>query len=215
LRWPPRPTGVAQSEAPSSRFRLARGLTPPSSGFRLARGLTPPSSGFRLARGLISSSIEAPSRARLLPHAGTSIQCSDRAESSHHAPGNHAPALFCQLPRGNPSPPLLGAVRYGQCQPRDTVLPTLVRLTRRALEGGPAAPSNPFLMNLQGQTATSGRRNAIPATVGPVRPPPCPQRHAGHCYNNSRHCWARGDGTPPRLPLYPVRITINGFLEPV
>jgi hypothetical protein len=86
LRWPPRPIGVAQSKAPSSRFRLARGLTPPSSGFRLARGLTPPSSGFRLARGLTppssryhiargltSASLEAPSQAHLLPHAGTSI----------------------------------------------------------------------------------------------------------------------------------------------
>jgi hypothetical protein len=29
-RWPPRLTGVAQSKAPSSRFRFARGLTPPS-----------------------------------------------------------------------------------------------------------------------------------------------------------------------------------------
>jgi hypothetical protein len=73
LRWPPRPTGVAQSKAPSNRFRLARGLTPPSSGFRLARGLTPPSSRFRLARGLISASLEAPPQARLLPHAGTGI----------------------------------------------------------------------------------------------------------------------------------------------
>jgi hypothetical protein len=32
---------------------------------------------------------------------------------------------------------------------------------------------------------TLGRRNAIPATVGPVRPPPCLQHHAGHCYNHS------------------------------
>jgi hypothetical protein len=125
LRWPPRSTGVAPSKAPSSRFRLARGLTPPSSGFRLARGptppssgfslargppppssgfrlargpappssgfrlarglaptssgfrlaqgLTPPSSGFRVARGLTSASLETPSRAHLLPHAGTGI----------------------------------------------------------------------------------------------------------------------------------------------
>jgi hypothetical protein len=29
LRWPPRPTGVAQSKAPSSGFCLARGLRPP------------------------------------------------------------------------------------------------------------------------------------------------------------------------------------------
>jgi hypothetical protein len=53
------------------------------------------------------------------------------------------------------------------------------------LEGGPATPSNPSLVTLQGQNMTSGRRDAIPATVGPVRPPPCPQHHAGHCYNNS------------------------------
>jgi hypothetical protein len=32
---------------------------------------------------------------------------------------------------------------------------------------------------------TLGRRDAIPATVGPVRPPPCSQHHAGHCYNHS------------------------------
>jgi hypothetical protein len=32
-RWPPRPTGAAQSKAPSSRFCLARGFAPPSSGF--------------------------------------------------------------------------------------------------------------------------------------------------------------------------------------
>jgi hypothetical protein len=49
-------------------------------------------------------------------------------------------------------------VRHGQCQLRNTVPPTPVRLTRRSLEGGPAAPSNPSLMTLQGQTMTSGRR---------------------------------------------------------
>jgi hypothetical protein len=69
-------------------------------------------------------------------------------------------------------------------------------------------------MNLQGQVMTLGRRDAIPATVGPVRPPPCSQHHVGHCYNHSG-AEARGDGTLPRLPLYPVRIAVNGFLEPV
>jgi hypothetical protein len=44
---------------------------------------------------------------------------------------------------------------------------------------------NHFLVNLQGQAMTLGRRNAIPATVGPVRPAPCLQRHAGHCYYHS------------------------------
>jgi hypothetical protein len=46
------------------------------------------------------------------------------------------------------------------------VLPTPVWLTRRALEGGPAAPSNPSLVNLQGQTVTSGRWERHPRTCG-------------------------------------------------
>jgi hypothetical protein len=86
---------------------------------------------------------------------------------------------------GNPSPLLWGTVRHGQCQLRGTVPPTPVQLTRRALERGPAAPSNHFLVNLQGQAMTLGRRNAIPVTVDPVRPPPFLQHHAGHYYNNS------------------------------
>jgi hypothetical protein len=128
-------------------------------------------------------------------------------EPRHHAPGNHAPALFRQLPRGNPSPPLWGTVRHGPCQLRGTVPPTPVRLTCRALEGGPATPSNLSLMNLQGQTMTSGRRDAIPATVGPVQPPSCLQHHAGHCYNNSSAVGHAGTGrrhachcTPYRSP---------------
>jgi hypothetical protein len=86
---------------------------------------------------------------------------------------------------GNPSPPLWGTVRHGQCQLRGTAPPTPVWLTCRALEGGLATPSNHFLVNLQGQAMTLGRRNAIPATVSSVRPPPCLQHHAGHCYNHS------------------------------
>jgi hypothetical protein len=101
---------------------------------------------------------------------------------------------------GNPSPPLWGTVRHGQCQLRGTVPPTPVRLARRALKGGPATPSSHFLVNLQGQIMTLGRRDAIPATVGPVRPPPCSQHHAGHCYN---HSGAVGDaGTERRHACY-------------
>jgi hypothetical protein len=51
---------------------------------------------------------------------------------------------------GNPSPPLWGTVRRGWYQSRDTAPPTPVRLTRRALEGGPAAPSICFPVTLQG-----------------------------------------------------------------
>jgi hypothetical protein len=103
----------------------------------------------------------------------------------HRAPGNHAPALSHQLPRGNPSPPLWGTVRRGRRQPRDTAPPTPVQLTRHALEGGSGTPSNCFLVTLQGQVVTLGQRDAIPATVGCRRPPPCVQHHAGHCGNSS------------------------------
>jgi hypothetical protein len=51
---------------------------------------------------------------------------------------------------GNPSPPLWGTVRRGRCQLRDAAPPTPVRLTRQALEGGPAAPSICFPVTLQG-----------------------------------------------------------------
>jgi hypothetical protein len=49
-------------------------------------------------------------------------------------------------------------------------------------------------MNLQGQTMTSGRRDTIPDTVGPVRPPPFLQHHARHCYNNSSAVGHAGTG---------------------
>jgi hypothetical protein len=41
---------------------------------------------------------------------------------------------------------------------------------------------------------TLGRRDAIPATVGPVRPSPCLQHHAGHWYNNSSVVGHAGTG---------------------
>jgi hypothetical protein len=40
-------------------------------------------------------------------------------------------------------------VRQGQCQLRDTMPPAPVRLTRRALEGGPVRPSNIFYVLMQ------------------------------------------------------------------
>jgi hypothetical protein len=65
-------------------------------------------------------------------------------------------------------------VRRGWCQLRDTVLPTLVRLTRRALKGGPTEPSSSLLVTPQGQSMTSGRRSAIPSlSVLCGHPRPC------------------------------------------
>jgi hypothetical protein len=207
---------VAQSKAPSSKVCLARGLTPPRARSASLEGSRP----FERVppRSRVPSSLErAPPRSRL-PDERTYSHARVRAFKAltprHHAPENHAPALFHQLPRGSPSPPLWGTVRRGRCQLRDTVPPTPVRLMHRALEGGPVAPSNPLLVTLQGQTVTSGRREhhphrcqscaAIPATAAPRRT----------LLQPLQRCWARGDGTLPRLPLYPVRITVNGFLEP-
>jgi hypothetical protein len=78
----------------------------------------------------------------------------------------HAPRFRCTNSLGgNPSPPLWGTVRRGQCQSRDAAPPTPVRLTRRALEGGLAAPSIYFPVTLQGQDEALGRRGTIPATA--------------------------------------------------
>jgi hypothetical protein len=112
----------------------------------------------------------------------------------HHTPGTRAPVLLRQLPRGNPSPPLWGTVRHGRCQPRDAAPPTPVRLTCRALEGGPAAPSICFPVTSQGQVKTLGRRGAIPATINYKRPPPRVQHHAGHCGNSSGAVRRAGTG---------------------
>jgi hypothetical protein len=65
------------------------------------------------------------------------------------------------------------------------VPPTPVRLTRRAVEGGPTTPSKRFPVTLQGQVVALGRRGAIPATVNGRRPPPREQPHVGHCGNSS------------------------------
>jgi hypothetical protein len=177
-RWPPQPTSATHSKVPSSRPRLARGCTLTSGGLRLARGYTPTSSGLRPARGCTA-------RACPFPHAVRAFNALTTAGWRHHAPGTHAPAMLHQLPRGNPCPPLWGTVRHGRCQPRDAAPPTPVRLTRRALEGGPATPSKCYPVTLQGQVVTLGWRDAISATVNCRRPPPCVQHHAVHCGNSS------------------------------
>jgi hypothetical protein len=68
------------------------------------------------------------------------------------------------------------------------VPPTLVRLTRRALEGGPTEPSNALSVTTQGYAMTSGRREW---------PSPSLSVLCGH----PRHCSAtpRTAATPPTL----------------
>jgi hypothetical protein len=85
----------------------------------------------------------------------------------------------------------------GQCQPRGTVPPTFVRLTRRALEGGPTEPSNGGECIFYGYTGL--RRDVRPTgtvfsvAVSPVRPSPPLQRRTGYCDYISNVDWsARG-----------------------
>jgi hypothetical protein len=99
------------------------------------------------------------------------------------------PGTVPPTPGGRPFPLLFSAVRQGRCQLRDTVLPTLVRLTRRTLEGGPAAPSNIFYVLIQDHAVTSGRRDRSSPSLSALR------GHHRHCRNTpdpvatSRRCW--------------------------
>jgi hypothetical protein len=173
---------VAQSRAPSSRFRLARGYTPPSSGFRLARGYTPPSSRFRLARGYTppragsvslegtrppragSVSLEGspPPRSRL-PHART---CSRTRVQAFNALTWQSRAIMRLgiTPRrcsanslGGTHPATMGdCATWPVSAPWHCAAHSCTASAPRP-RTGPVAPSNPSLVNLQGQTVTSGR----------------------------------------------------------
>jgi hypothetical protein len=94
------------------------------------------------------------------------------------------------------------------------VPPTLVRLTRRALEGGPAAPSNPLLVTPQGQIVMSGRRERHPRRCQSCAAIPALLRHSEHCYNYSdvvehagtgrRHaCYCASYGSSSTAPSSP------------
>jgi hypothetical protein len=144
----------------------------------------PPSSGPCLARG--------PLHGRTCSHAR--VQAFKALTLRHHAPGNHAPTLFRQLPRGSPSPPLWGTVRRGRCQLHDTVLPTPVRLTHRALEGGRSHPRTSFLWLYRVKPWRQAGGSANPIAVSPVRPSPPLQRHAEHCSNHSNTVRHAGTG---------------------
>jgi hypothetical protein len=130
---------AAHSKTPSNRYHFARGCAPPSGGFRLARGSAPPSSEVRLARG-------RPARARLLPRAG--IKCPDIGGTVPSCAQGTRPGAAAPTPQEGAHPDHCGG---GDCAARPVPrAPAPVRLTHRALEGGPAAPSICFLVTLQG-----------------------------------------------------------------
>jgi hypothetical protein len=129
---------------------------------RLPRAGSVPFEGVRLPRAG-SASLEGPLRPRTgsaslegAPHARAcsrtrAFNALTMAGRHHHAPGARAPVPPHQLPKREPIPATVGGtVRRGRCQSRDAAPPPPVRPTRRALEGGPAAPSTCFLVILQG-----------------------------------------------------------------
>jgi hypothetical protein len=122
-------------------------------GARLPRAGSAPLEGVCLPRAG-STSLEGPLRPRTgsaslegAPHARAcsrtwAFNALTTAGRRHHASGARTPVPQHQLPRRKPIPATVGGtVRRGQCQSRDAASPAPVRLTRRALEGGPAAPS--------------------------------------------------------------------------
>jgi hypothetical protein len=190
--WPP----AARQSGKAERPRLARGLNAPSGEVRLARGLNAPSGEVRLARG--------PPRTRQLR------SCSDVRAFNALTPQDCAttttrlgipPRRCSPTPVVRPSPPLYNTVRRGQCQLCDTVPPTFVRLTRRALEGGTAKPSNRgkcFLYDYTGlhhDVRPAG--TVLSVAISPVRPSPPLQHHVGHCDDIPDVVEVHGDRTSP------------------
>jgi hypothetical protein len=71
--------------------------------------------------------------------------------------------------------------------------PTLVRLTHRALEGEPAAPSNAFSVTTQGRAMTSGRQEQSSPSLSILCGHPRHYRTTPSTVSTSRCCWsARG-----------------------
>jgi hypothetical protein len=194
--WPLRPARAAQRNAPRVTSASLEGLTPPrarsasleastvlgrgpprsrprrsSGGDRLARGLNPPSGEVRLARGHLHTR---------RPHSCPRVRAFNALtpQDARHdpgTPGNRVPALFHQLPREDH--PRHYVALCGR--PRDTAPPTPVQLTRRALEGGPATPSNAFSVITQGHAVTSGRRDRSSPSLSAL----C--GHPRHCHTTS------------------------------
>jgi hypothetical protein len=134
---------------PRSRAHASLGQAPPRSRGCAYLEQAPPRSRVRAALE------QAPPRSRAL-HTRTSVPVHGLLMFGQRRGGaimrlGLAPRFCCTNSLGgNPSPPLWGTVRCGRCQSRDAAPPTPVRLTCRALEGGPAAPSIYFPVTLQG-----------------------------------------------------------------
>jgi hypothetical protein len=106
-------------------------------------------------------------------------------------------------------------VRQGRCQLRDTVPPTPVRLTRSALEGEPAAPSNIFYMLIQGHDVTSGRRDRSSPSLSTLCGHPRHCRTTPNTVATSQRCWVvRGQDIATTAHCATYGPPVNGTLEP-
>jgi hypothetical protein len=129
--WPP----------PRAGFRLARGLDAPSSEvLSRSRAEHPPRASFRLARGH-----HGPATSILTPPTGgfnalTFAGAQVKDESMPRRAWESRPSTAPPTPPVRPSPPLCDVVWHGQQQPRGTVPPTPVQLTRLTLEKGRRSP---------------------------------------------------------------------------
>jgi hypothetical protein len=165
---PQRPTRRPTRRSPRADFASLEDARPPRAGSVPFEGVRFPRAGTATLEGLLppragSASLEGALRPRTgsaslegAPHVcacscARAFNALTTAGRRHHTPGARAPVPPHQLPRRDPIPATVGGtVRRGRCQSRDAAPPTPVRLTRRALEGGPAAPSIRFLVTLQG-----------------------------------------------------------------
>jgi hypothetical protein len=153
---------------PRVSFRLARGpVAPLERGFASLGRWTPPRARFRFARGPHgpAASIPAPPKGAFnaLTFAGARV----KDESTPRRVWESRPGAVPPTPPVRPSPPLCNAVRHGRCQSRDTVPPTLVRLTRHTLERGRRSPrraTDVYSTLAQDYAVTSGQRDRSPSS---------------------------------------------------
>ena len=125
--------------------------------------------------------------------------------------------IFRRCSANSPGEAIPTTVRQGQCQLRDTAPPTLVRPTRRTLERGrrnPRKGDGRLLRACPGPRHDVGPvRRVTSVTVGPARPSPPSRRHPGHCSAIPDAVGVRGDKTPPRPRLCPLRPPVSHTLE--
>jgi hypothetical protein len=120
--------------------RSPRAGSAPLEGTHLPRAASAPLEGIRLPQAG-SASLEGALHAHSCPRTRVrAFNALTTAGRRHHAPGTHAPVLLQQLPRGEPIPATVGDCATWPVSARDAAPPTPVRLTCRALEGGPATP---------------------------------------------------------------------------